>query len=131
MNTNANTETHTEVGRDVPIAPLDCRAFDSGAMGASRSTSLAPQTLDLALQQLHDTLKKCGVEQCENLIKGAKTGYAQFVAALEKLSKLALDWEEHQKGETPNVSAKAPGYSQQTEFELEEKIEGPPSPKPQ
>ena len=84
--------------------------------------SLAPHTLDLALQQLHDTLKRCGAEQCENLIKGEETGYAQFIGALEKLSKLALDWEEHRSNE--NQNAKPAGFSIETQQEMELKVEG-------
>ncbi len=119
-----------------PVGIVQCAHSSHAAAGedtrapSARPASPAPQTLDLALQQLHDTLKKCGAAECENLIKGAETGYAQFVAALEKISKLALDWEKHRKGEAEHASAKAAGYSEQTEFELEQRIEGSP-PKPQ
>lgn len=89
---------------------------------AASRTSLAPKMLDLALEQLHDTLEKCGAEQCENLIKGEETGYAQFIATLEKLGKLALDWEEHRKNEKQN--AKPPGFSLETQQEMELKVEG-------
>ena len=56
--------------------------------GAAATQGQAPRTLQLALEQLHEALEKCGAEACENFIKGeGESGYAQFVAALEKLSK--------------------------------------------
>jgi len=124
MNTETN-EPQSEVGRDVPIAPSELPASDLGALGTSRPASLAPETVHLALQQLHTSLKKSGAAQSENLLKGAETGYAQFVATLEKLSKMALDWEDRQKAEAEIANAKPPGFSQQTEFELVQKFEGP------
>jgi len=134
MNTPTNP-SESEVGRacepdvPVPIAPTSPDAPNSGgAIGTSRSTSTTSQTLQLALEQLHAALKKFGAAQSENLITGEKSGYAQFVAALEKLSKMALDWEERKKAQAENASAKPPGYSPETQREMELKIEGSPAP---
>src|SRR6266481_5726409 len=118
---NPSTETQTEVGRAVPSAPLPDARHPDGALGTARPTSITSQTLQLALEQLHTALKKFGAAQSENLITGEETGYAQFVATLEKLSKMALDWEDRQKAEAEIANAKPPGFSQQTEFELVQK----------
>ena len=125
---NPSTETQTEVGRAVLSAPRSDAPISGGAPGTARPTFLAPETVHLALQQLHAALKKSGAAQSENLITGEETGYAQLVATLEKLSKMALDWEERRKAETQIANAKPPGFSQQTEFELAQKFEGPPPP---
>jgi|SRR5690349_12264742 len=94
---------------------------DSFAPVASEQIS-TPQTLDLALQQLNRALKTSGADQLQKLIDSGSSAYPQMIALLEKLSKCTLDWEEHRKNEKQN--AKPPGFSIETQQEMELKVEG-------